>query len=456
MINVTLSQLATALNATLVGDDIIIESVTTDSRKIDANGLFLALKGARFDGHQFVGTAIDNGAVALVVDHQLEVATPQLIVKDTHTALGNIGAWVCEQINPKRIALTGSNGKTTVKEMVAAILAQQHQVLFTDGNFNNDIGVPLTLLRLTESDQFGVFELGANHQGEINYTSSLVLPDVALVNNIGSAHLEGFGSEQGIATAKSEIFNHLRDDGIAIINADDKYSDFMIEQAQGKNVIRFSRLGAEAEVTATDVVMDEHGCFGFAMHYQQQSVQVQLPLAGEHQVSNALAACAICVAVGIDLADIAQGLMGLLPVKGRMQPQQLGRFLLVDDSYNANPTSVKAAIDWLNKSTQYRCLVLGDLGELGDNAAPLHAEIGQYAKDKHINSLFCCGNLTTYTSAAFSGSHFDELPALLQALKHELNRVQGKITVLVKGSRSAAMERVIEELKSAFERGELV
>ncbi|MBR9729050.1 UDP-N-acetylmuramoyl-tripeptide--D-alanyl-D-alanine ligase [Shewanella intestini] len=457
MISTSLATLATVLKGQLVGANVEISSVSTDSRTIESNGLFLALKGERFDGHQFIDTAIGHGAVALVVDHVIETDIPQLVVSDTHAALGQIGAWVRAQVSIKRVALTGSNGKTSVKEMVAAILLQQHKVLFTAGNFNNDIGVPLTLLRLSAEHEYGVFELGANHQGEINYTSSLVLPEVALVNNIGNAHLEGFGSQQGIAQAKAEIFNHLVADGVAIINADDAFAPFLQQKAAQFSCLSFSKQSdIQADVQAKNVTVDKLGCYGFELTYQHQRASVTLPLPGEHQVSNALAAAAICLALKIDLHVIVSGLNTLKPVKGRMQPHALGRFELIDDSYNANPSSVAAAINWLQQRDGYRCLVLGDLGELGDNAAPLHEEIGAYAKDAQIDSMFCCGKLTTYTSKAFGSEHFEQVNDVVPKLIEQLNSVSGAVTVLVKGSRSAAMERVIQELENAFGRGELV
>ena len=462
MISVTLSELAQHLNGMLAGQDRLINNVSTDSRNISAQCLFVALKGERFDGHDFVATAINNGAEALLVDHLLVdhpfgADIPQIVVADTQKALGQIGMFVRQAVAPICVALTGSNGKTSVKEMLATILAQHHKVLFTAGNFNNEIGVPLTLMRLSEGDEYGVFELGANHSGEIDYTSSLVHPRVALVNNVGSAHLEGFGSLEGVAQAKSEIFNHLSQDGTAIINADDKFADFMLQRSKDHKQLRFScDMNVDADVTATNIVADANGCYQFTLTFNGQHVQVHLPLAGMHQVSNALAAASMSIALGLSLTNIAQGFDLLIPVKGRMQPHELGRVLLIDDSYNANPTSVSAAIDWLQQRDGYRCLVLGDLGELGDNAAPLHASIGTQAKNATIEALFCCGQLSANTSEAFGSEHFPAQEALIVALKKQLASTTGHITVLVKGSRSAAMERVVDSLLDAYGRGELV
>jgi UDP-N-acetylmuramoyl-tripeptide--D-alanyl-D-alanine ligase len=456
MIELTLAALAQKLNAKHLGENLTIANVSTDSRAIAADCLFVALKGERFDAHDFAATAIENGAKALLVERELALDIPQLIVANSQKAMGEIGALVRDIVSPICVALTGSNGKTSVKEMLASILSQGHRVLYTAGNFNNEIGVPLTLLRLSQADEYGVFELGANHKGEIDYTSSLVRPRVALVNNIGSAHLEGFGSIEGIAEAKSEIFNHLSADGIAVINADDAFCELMKTKAKGFKQLSFSReANTQADIKATGLNMDSAGCYGFTIDYQGLQLAVQLPLAGIHQVSNALAASAMCLALGLSLTEIVSGLTRLAPVKGRMQPHTLGRLLVIDDSYNANPSSVSAAIDWLKNREGFCCLVLGDLGELGDNAAHLHAQVGQQAKEAQIDALFCCGSLSENTSLAFGSPHYAELPALLVELTSVIKARSGAVTVLVKGSRSARMERVVENLLNAYEHGEL-
>ncbi len=455
MIPLTLATLAIQLNAKQMGADLTINAVSSDSRKVDSTTLFVALKGERFDGHDFCQTAADNGACALLVERELPINVPQLVVADAQKAMGVIGAYLKQLIAPKSVALTGSNGKTSVKEMVATILSQAHQVLYTAGNFNNEIGVPLTLLRLEPQHQFGVFELGANHIGEIDYTSSLVKPDVAMVNNVASAHLEGFGSLAGVAKAKSEIFNHLADDGVAVINADDSFADVMQQAAKSYRQIRFSVEGKDADVVATNLQADLVGRYQFDLSYQEQTSVVQLPLSGRHQVNNALAATSICLALGLSLEQIVAGLKLLQPVKGRMLPTQLGRILLIDDSYNANPASVGAAIDWLQEIEGNRCLVLGDLGELGDNASLLHHQLGEKAKSQHIDALYTLGELSRHSSDAFSGQHYNDFNELVSGLIKYINQLTGDVTVLVKGSRSARMERVVEALMNAFEHKEL-
>ena len=463
MIPITLSTLTQILAGRLVGEhsgNTTVHALSTDSRQIAADCMFVALKGERFDGHDFAATAVNNGAVALLVERELPFDIAQIIVPSAQHAMGMIGAYVRAQVNPVCAALTGSNGKTSVKEMLATILSEQQQsgtsqVLYTAGNFNNEIGVPLTLLRLTSDHQYGVFELGANHKGEIDYTSSLVKPDVALVNNIGSAHLEGFGSVEGIAHAKAEIFNHLSPNGTAVINSDDKFADFM--RAAAKNYRQLS-FGVEhaADVMAKTLSFDDAGLYSFTIEYQHQAREVSLPLAGRHQVSNALAATTMALSLGLSLEACCLGLEKLQPVKGRMVPKSLGRVLLIDDSYNANPSSVSAAIDWLTKIAGNRCLVLGDLGELGDNAPLLHTELGALAKSQGLNTLFSLGHLSANASQAFGGEHFTALEELVKRLITYINQVPGKVTILVKGSRSAAMERVVEALITAYGRGEFL
>lgn len=457
MIALTLAEIAIALGAKVLpslAGNIDIKKVTTDSR-VAEHALFIALKGERFDGHDYAQNAIDAGAVALLVQRELPVATPQLLVTDTHKALGQLGKLVRDRIAPRCVALTGSNGKTSVKEMVASILSRQFSVLYTAGNFNNDIGVPLTALRLQPQHEYAVFELGANHPGEIDYTSSIVRPHVALVNNVASAHLEGFGSEAGVAKAKSEIFGHLAMDGTAIINADDQYADVMRQAAAGHRQLAFS-CQQPADVTATQLESDLGGRYQFQLNYKYQQASIQLPLAGRHQVSNALAAASICIALNVPLAVIKAGLEAMQPVKGRMVPYQFGRVLLVDDSYNANPASVTVAINWLKELQGFRALVLGDLGELGDNAALLHRQLGEQAKHAGVSALYCCGDLTQHTSEGFGAEHLQDVDQLVQKLITDIKQQTGTVTVLVKGSRSSRMERVVEALIAAQGRGELV
>ena len=454
MIRLSLSELCAVLDADLVGKDCDFESVSTDSRTIASNGLFVALKGERFDAHDFIDSALCQQATALLVSRVLDFDIPQLVVKDTRIALGLLAGYVRDQLDIKAVAITGSNGKTSVKEMVANILSQQYSVLFTAGNFNNDIGLPLTLLRLEYQHQAGVFELGANHKGEIDYTSKLVKPDVALVNNIGAAHLEGFGSIEDVAQAKSEIYRHLSNDGTAIINLDDDFAGYLTKTITAQKIIRFG-INQAADIRAEAISSNDAGEYQFELVTPTKRCQIQLKLSGQHQVMNALAAAAIATALEFDVADIKAGLETLQPVKGRMQPHSLGRLLLVDDSYNANPSSVKAAINWLAEREEERVLVLGELAELGDGSQAMLTELGQYAQQHKINHVITLGADISTLSAECNGHHFRQQDELVDYLKTDIFKQQGRINLLVKGSRSAAMERVVEALLTAHHRGEL-
>ncbi|GLP97503.1 UDP-N-acetylmuramoyl-tripeptide--D-alanyl-D-alanine ligase [Paraferrimonas sedimenticola] len=454
MFPLSLQSIATACNGKLVGADRQIDSVTTNSNQVTRGGLFVALIGERFDAHEFAEQAYEQGAAALLVSRQLPIDCPQVIVTDTQIGLGKIGELVRDMAEIQALAITGSSGKTTVKEMLASILSQAGNVLATKGNFNNEIGVPLTLLRLDESYDFGVFELGANHIGEIAYTSALAKPKVALVNNVGDAHLEGFGSRDGIAQAKSEIYGALASDGVAVINQDDDYADYMLQANLNRQIVTFSVYDDSADLHATEVKLDELGCASFVLNYQGQTQAIQVNLPGEHQVANGLAAAAMALQVGLSLSQVASGLSQLAGVPGRMQLNQRSDVCIVDDSYNANPASVKAAIDWLAKNCASTSLVLGDCAELGDNAPLLHREMGEYAKTRQVDRVFSLGSLSAHASAAADGQHFDDIQELQSQLLDMLRQRQGPQVIVVKGSRSARMERVVQYLLTAFDEGE--
>nr|WP_224745950.1 UDP-N-acetylmuramoyl-tripeptide--D-alanyl-D-alanine ligase [Neiella litorisoli] len=451
----TLQELALALDATLVGDgQVSIEAVSTDTRQIDHKALFVALVGDRFDGHDFLPQAEQAGACALVVSQAITSELPHLIVKDTKLALGAIAALVAERCQTKCVAITGSAGKTTVKEMTAAIIGKHHKVLATAGNFNNEIGVPLTLLRLTHQYTHGVIELGANHQGEIAYTTNLVKPKVALITNIGSAHLEGFGSEQGIANAKSEIFLGLPTQGVAIFDYHNQYAEQWLGKLSDKQVVTWSRQGAaEAQVRASHIELEQDSS-QFVLSIGHESIDMCLPMAGLHNIDNALAASAAAYAMGIGIVEIATALEAGVFVKGRLDSQTLADGLtVIDDTYNANLASVKAAIDVLtNCRDEQTALVMGDMGELGGWARQHHHDAGAYAKENNVNALFTLGSLSEvaqhgFTSQAGHGEHFYEIDALMAALTEWLGQQSQPVRILVKGSRGAAMERVIERLQ---------
>ena len=447
MIKLNCAEIALMLDGALTGHNVSISNVSTDSRVIAEHDLFIALKGPNFDGSAFVAEVKEKGAAAVVVEQAVAVDIPQIIVQDTRLALGQLAAAVKARLAPKTIAVTGSAGKTTVKEMMAAILSRRGNVLATQGNFNNDIGVPLTMLRLTEQHQYAVLELGANHQGEIAYTTSLAKPDVAIITNVAPSHLEGFGDVYGVARAKGEIFNAVTAQGLAIIPADSEYRDYWLRRIEGKPVQQFSAT-AEADYYATDIELDSNGCAGFELNCPAGRQFIQLTIPGKHNVANALAAAAACIAVGASLADVQLGLAQMQAVKGRTNVKMVTPQLrLIDDTYNANVESVKAAIDLLASYNGHRVLVLGDMAELGADARLYHEEIGLYAKKAGINLLFTLGVLSQSASDLFNGqgAHFSSRQTLLQRLLPIVSEQQ-EVTLLVKGSRSAKMELVVQDL----------
>jgi UDP-N-acetylmuramoyl-tripeptide--D-alanyl-D-alanine ligase len=447
MISVTLSELAGILHGELHGSDLRIDDVTTDTRKLTPGCLFVALKGERFDAHDFVEKAKEGGAGALLVSRKLDIDLPQLVVKDTRLAFGELAAWVRQQVPTRVVALTGSSGKTSVKEMTAAILGQCGNTLYTAGNLNNDIGVPMTLLRLTKEHEFAVIELGANHQGEIAWTVSLTRPEAALVNNLAAAHLEGFGSLAGVAKAKGEIFTGLPVNGIAILNADN--NDWLNWQAiiGSRKVWRFSPNAANSDFTATNIHVTSHGT-EFTLQTPTGDVDVLLPLPGRHNIANALAATALAMAVGADLNAVKAGLAKLTSVPGRLFPIHLSDTqLLLDDSYNANVGSMTAAVQVLEEMPGYRVLVVGDMAELGAESEACHIQVGEAAKTAGIDKVLSVGKLSqAISSASGVGEHFTDKAAAIARLKTLINEQQ-TLTILVKGSRSAAMEEVVRALQ---------
>jgi len=453
MISLTLTELSQAVNGQLLGENLTINAISTDSRALKTGDVFLALQGPNFDGHKFLSQASELGCSAAIVqqaNHELTIA--QIVVKDTHQALGEIAAYVKAKVAPKTVAITGSSGKTTVKEMVAAILNRLGNVLATKGNFNNDIGVPLTLLRLEEKHDFAVVELGANHIGEIAYTSALVKPDVAMINNIAAAHLEGFGDLCGVARAKGEIFSGLSAGGVAIYNQDTQWADKWQWRLTDKKVRLFSCQG-RADCFSHDEVLDDNGCASFKLNTPIGSTYIVLTVPGHHNVCNAVAAATIALEFGASLDDIRLGLAAMVAVKGRLNLHQLGNNTkLIDDTYNANVESINAASDLLASYPGRRVLILGDMGELGSEARRYHQEVGEYAKSKNIDELLTLGVLSQNASDAFyqgentQAQHFSSKEKLISRLQQLLQGENQQVTILVKGSRSAHMEYVVADI----------
>lgn len=438
-----LSVIAEHTQGQLYGDDIDAVSFSSDTRLLQAGDVFIALSGANFDANSFVAKAQAQGASAAIVSqYQADCSIAQIVVANTHTALGQLAKAWREQFDLVRVAMTGSSGKTTVKELAASIFRQAGNTLATLGNKNNDIGVPLTLLRLNKSHQYGVFELGANHQGEIAYTTALVQPHAALINNIGTAHLEGFGGRDGIAKAKGEIFSGLVTGGVAIINTDDEFAEYHKTLCADHKTITFS-VCKPANIYATDIKRGAGGAYCFNLHIAQQITPIQLGLIGQHNVANALAAASLAFACGLSMAQIKKGLETAQTAAGRMVLHRGTHITVIDDTYNANPNSVKAAIDELALCLGRRVVVLGAMGELGADAASLHQEVGAYAQAKQLDALYCVGLFSEATAAGFGtqAKVFTTQALLIEALQAELNK---DVTLLVKGSRSAQMEKVVQ------------
>lgn len=440
-----LSIIAQHTQGQLIGEDLEASRFSTDTRTLQAGDVFIALSGANFDANEFIPKAQAQGAIAAIVSrHDAKCEIPQIVVSSTHTALGKLAKAWREQFDLVRVAITGSSGKTTTKELTASIFRQAGETLATLGNKNNDIGVPLTLLRLGAEHRYGVFELGANHKGEIAYTVGLVQPHAALINNIGTAHLEGFGGRDGIAKAKGEIFSGLVDGGTAIINADDEFADYHTSLCVGRKIITYS-VDKQADIYATAVKRGAGGAYVFNLHIAEQSVPVELQLIGQHNVANALAAAGLAWACGLSLAQIQLGLNQAQAAAGRMVLHRRGPATVIDDTYNANPNSVQAAIDELALCSGRRIVVLGAMGELGADAEDLHRQVGTYANGKALDALYCVGNFREATAAGYgANTHvFAEQKELIQALQTELD---ANVTILVKGSRSARMENVVQAL----------
>ena len=441
-----LSAAADSMHGQLLGSDRIFDGVSTDTRTLREGELFVALAGPNFDGGDYVSQAKEKGAAAAVVAMQVEGDLAQITVSDTKLALGQLGAAWRRDKSAVVIGITGSNGKTTLKELTAACLSQAAPTIATEGNLNNDIGMPLMLTRIDETHRYAVLEMGANHVGEIDYLTSLAEPDVVVITNAAAAHLEGFGNIEGVAKAKSEILRGKSRPGIAILNADDDYFDYWSAMVADTDVIGFG-VHAQTDVRASDIVADGGGS-NFQLHLYDTRIDVRLSLPGQHNIRNACAAAAIAVALGVAPEQIRSGLESVKPVAGRLQPKRgLYGATLFDDSYNANPLSVIAAAEFLAGLEGKSWLVLGDMGELGENTARLHQEVGAAVKKAGVNQLFATGELSRNVTDTFGdhASWFDSIDTLIDALRVSIT---SDVNVLVKGSRFMRMERVVAALTS--------
>jgi UDP-N-acetylmuramoyl-tripeptide--D-alanyl-D-alanine ligase len=444
-----LAEAAAALGARTSGGDMLFTGLSTDSRSIRAGDLFVALRGERFDGHDFLKAAAAAGAAAAMVDaaYRGEYPLPALVVGDTRRSLGDLARYWRARFAPTLIAITGSNGKTTVKEMLAAILrrhAGEEAVLATRGNLNNDIGLPLTLLGLRHAHRWCAIELGMNHKGEIAYLAGIARPTVALVNNAQREHLEFMRSVDEVAAENASVYDALPADGVAVINADDPHAAFFRSRAGERRSVDFGLAGA----AVGGRYRLQHLSSEIRLHTPAGEADATLAIPGIHNVRNALAAAACAYAVGIKPNTIGEGLTAFRPYAGRLQVRKAaGGATVIDDSYNANPDSVRAAIDVLASCPPPTALVLGDMGEVGERGAEFHREVGAYARSKGVSQLLALGEATKHAVDAFGAGarHLATVDEIISSL--EAN------TVLVKGSRFMKMERVVAALTGTAEAG---
>lgn len=456
-----LSEAAAMAGGRLQGIDTVFESVSADTRSLQAGALFVALRGPNFDAHDFLEAAREQGAVAALVSRPAANTLPTIQVEDTRLALGRLAAAWRGRWSIPVVAVTGSNGKTTVKEMIAAILAQRGSVLATQGNLNNDIGVPLTLLRLRDEHRYAVIEMGANHTGEIAYVAQLARPTVAVVTNAGTAHLEGFGSLEGVARAKGELFQSLDEEGVAVLNADDRFAGLWAELIGTRRTVRFGLdQAADVSVVAGTEQMEVSDLLAtyFTLRTPSGDISIRLQLCGRHNVINACAAAAAALTASASIEDVQQGLASLQAVKGRLQLKLAGPDLRVlDDTYNANPASLRAALQVLAMARGRKILVLGDMGELGAGAEDIHGELGEEARAAGVEQLFTTGVLSRFTAQNFGAGarHFSTQQDLIAALREVLSGMATRpVTVLVKGSRRMQMERVVTALLAPVDDGQ--
>ena len=446
MIAMRVSEAAAALKVSPPRFDASFVGCSTDTRSLESGQLFVALRGPNFDGHAFVESALTSGASAVMVDKDIAGDASALLVDDTRAALGRLASVWRARFSLPLAAVTGSNGKTTVKEMLASILGVEGSVLSTRGNLNNDVGVPLTLMRLEEANRFGVIELGANHVGEIAALTGLVKPQVGVVTLCSPAHLEGFGNLDAVAHAKGELFQELGLQGTAVVNVDDDYAKLWRELAGVRTCISFG-LKNTADVSATWCAENDRTKLILMTPVGTAEACIKLP--GRHNVMNALAAAAAAVALNIPLSSITRGLGLVEPIRGRLESVRMGGVRIIDDTYNANPASLKAGLEVMAACNGEHWLVLGDMAELGNGAGDYHQEAGALAREFGVERLYATGECARFAVEAFGegAEHFENQADLIEALR---SRLSGEVCLLVKGSRSMAMERVVNALTESL------
>lgn len=446
-LNYSLSQLAEIVGGDFLGEDKIFTSLESDTRVLKAGDLFIAIQGDNFDGNNFVASAKQKGACGALVSKKTVDDFPLVVVNDTKKALGLLAAYHRSQFKVPLIAVTGSCGKTTCRAMLESILSQVGETLASISSLNNDVGVPLTLLRLEKKHQYAVSEMGTNHFGEIDYLTRLAQPELAIITNVAPVHVEYLKDLAGVARAKGEIFNGLSSRGIGIIPADSDFTDYWRSLLANKRVLTFGS-DKKADVYSSDIKINEVGRASFILHTNKTQIQINLPLLGKHNVLNALAVSAACLALDLSLPQIKIGLEKVAPEKKRLvETKTFQGGLLIDDTYNANPTSVRAAIEVLMSSPgEDYVLVLGDMAELGDKAKQFHQEVGDFARAHGVNALYAYGDWGKFTVESFGehGHFYADKTDLINALKENTKQSQ---TILVKGSRSATMEDVVIALQ---------
>lgn len=452
MKNMTLGKIEKACGGRFSGGnkDVRITGAAMDSRQVEKGFLFFAIKGERVDGHDFIPQVMEKGAACAVCEKEPAVSCPYILVKDVRQAMQDIAAFYRAGLSIPVVGITGSVGKTSAKEFIAAVLAQKYNVLKTQGNYNNELGVPLTLLRIKEEHEAAVIEMGINHFGEMHRLSRMVMPDLVVMTNIGDCHLEALGSREGILKAKSEIFDFLKEDGTVIINGDDCLLS-TIGEVHGKEPVTFGKNKNNA-CYATNI--RTNGIFGTKaeIHMGGSCFSVEIPLSGEHMVYNALAAAAVGETLGLSVEEIKAGISSVQPTEGRSNLIKCGDMVIIDDCYNANPLSMRAAIDLLSQADTRKVAVLGDMFELGKDEEKLHGEVGRYAAKCSIDVMICVGKLSEHmakeakenASAGCNVYYYPEKEMLLQELDHLLKPGD---TVLVKASHGMGFSKIVEKLR---------
>lgn len=447
----SLQQVQALTGGEMSGHDAVFTAVSIDTRTLQDNELFIALKGPNFNGNSFIAAAEDKGACAAIVTEAVDTTLPTLTVQDSRIALGKMGALNRDRSSACVIALTGSQGKTSVKEMTASILAECGEVIMTRGNLNNDLGVPLSLLKIEEKHEFAVIEMGANGPGEIAYSVGLTRPQIGHITNIAGTHLEGFGSLEGVARAKSEIWQGIREGGTAVVNLDDDFASQFIAQIArqpgNRQIVTVSAKGnSDADLYAENVNLDGTRSARFTLRSPIGKTPVSLQVAGLHNIGNALAAAAMAIAAGAQMPQVKAGLEKFTSVKGRMCILEGEReATIIDDTYNASPSSFKAAIDVLVLCDGDTIVVMGDMGELGDEAESGHREVGSYAREKGVTHFIATGDLSRLAVEAYGdeGIFLADKDGFAETIRPLLGP---GVTVLVKGSRSQGMEKLVQQI----------